>query len=69
MDETGGTMSETKNKGIRGCVQYREPIPGAYSDILQVPTDLLDVNAAVKGHPATAEKPKKEKVSIILAWR
>lgn len=60
-------MSKSKHKGISGCVQHREPTPSTYSDILQVPTDLFDVNAAVKGHPATAEKPTKEKISIIQA--
>lgn len=58
-----------KNKGIRGCVQHREPTPSTYPDILQVPTDLFDVNAAVKGHPASTEKPTEEKISITLGWK
>lgn len=62
----GGRTNESKNKGIRGGVQQREPTLSTYSDILQVPTDLFDVNAAVKGHPATTEKPTEEKVSITL---
>lgn len=28
-----------------------------HSDILQVPAHLFDVDAAVKSHPATSEKP------------
>lgn len=62
----GGRTNESKNKGIQGGVQQRAPTPSTYSDILQVPTDLFDVNAAVKGHPATTEKPTGGKVSITL---
>lgn len=42
------------------------PTPRTHSDILQVPTDLFDVNAAVKGHPATTEKSKERNVRVIL---
>lgn len=69
-------MKPSVNEGIRDCVEQGEPrllslnspTPRTHSDILQVPTDLFNVNAAVKGHPATTEKPKQENVSIILGW-
>lgn len=46
------------------------PTPSTHSDILQVPTDLFNVNAAVKGHPATTEKPTGERKNIAVpGWR
>lgn len=35
------------------------------SDVLQVPTYLLNVNTAVKSHPATAEKPMEGSLSAL----
>ena len=29
----------------------------SYPNVLQVPADLLDVDATVKGHPAASEEP------------
>ncbi|KAL4670039.1 hypothetical protein H8959_008593 [Pygathrix nigripes] len=37
------------------------PTPSTHSDVLQVPTDLFNVNTAVEGHPATTEKPTQER--------
>lgn len=30
-----------------------------YANVLEVPADFFDIDATIKGYPATPEKPKK----------
>lgn len=55
--------AQKKQAALR-CVSC-SPVPSTYSDVLQVPAYLFNVNTAVKSHPATAEKPTEEILSAL----
>lgn len=36
-----------------------------YPNVLEVPADFFDVDAAVESHPATSEKPETAQISCL----
>ena len=48
---------ETGNRDRYKRLSSKRPAGVSYPDVLQVPADLLDVDATIKGHPAASEEP------------